>query len=95
MSECRWTVRLRGRGLCGSQLAGRRLVLDGPLREAAVWEGLPPDLPQLGAGRGILFMQYGAGVVPDLVTIADPQPWRTCRRDNMLAIRTPGEMRGV
>lgn len=95
MSQCRWAVRLRGRGLRGSQLTEDCLVLDGPLREAAIRERLPADLPQLRAGRRVLFVQHRTSVVPDLVTIADPQPWRTRRRDNVLAIRTPGEMRGV
>lgn len=84
-----------GRGLCGPQLAGRRLVLDGALWEAAFRERLPADLPQLRPGGGVLFEQHGAGVVPDLVTVTDPQPGRTRRRDDVLAVRTPGEMCGV
>ena len=51
VSERRWAVRLSGRGLSGSQLAGHRLVLDWPLREAAGGEGLPADLPELRPRR--------------------------------------------
>lgn len=42
-----------------------------------------------------MLVQHGSGVVPDLEAIADTQPGRTRRRDNVLAIRTPREMRGV
>lgn len=95
MSQSRWAVGLCGRGLRASQLAGRRLVLDGPLGEAAVGERLPADLPQLGAGRHVTLVQHGAGVVPDLITVADTQPRGTRRRGDVLAIRAPGEVCGV
>jgi len=95
MSQRRWAVRLFGWSLRGTQLAGRRLVLDTPLWEAAVREGLPSDLPQLRAGRHVHFVQHGASVVPNLVAITDTQTRGTGRRNNVLAIRTPGEMCGV
>lgn len=95
MSQSRWAVCLCGCGLCGPQLARRRLVLDGSLRKAAVWEGLPADLPQLRPSGRILFVQHGAGVVPDLVSVANPQPRGAGRRDDVFTVWTPGEMCGV
>lgn len=95
MSQCGWPVRLCGRGLCGPQLAGCCLVLDWSLGEAAVGERLPAHLPQFRAGRHVPFLKHGASVVPDLITVTDPQPRRAGRRDDMLTIGTPGEMSGV
>lgn len=90
VSQRGWTVCLCGRGLTGSCL-----VLDGLLREDAVRKWLPADLPQLHTGRHILLVQHRAGVMPDLVTVVHPQPWRTRGCDNVLTIRTPREMCGV
>lgn len=95
VSEGRWAVGLCGGGLRGPQLAGSCLVLDGSLRERAVGEWLPANLPQLRTGRHIPFVQHGAGVVPDLVAVTDPKSRRTGGRDHMLPIRAPGEMCGV
>lgn len=95
MSQCGRPVRLLGCSLRGSQLTGNSLVFDGLLQEASVGEWLPADLPQLGAGRRVLFVQHGAGVVPDLVAIADTQPWGTRGGDDVFSIGTPEEMRGV
>lgn len=95
VSECRGAVGLCGRGLCRPQLAGRRLVPDGPPGEAALGRRLPADLPQLAAGLRLLLVQHRAGVVPDLKPVVHSQPGRARRRDNVLAVRTPREVGGV
>lgn len=95
MSEGGGAVGLRGGGLCGAELAGRRLVLDGALGEAALGERLPAHLPQLRPLRRLPPQQHGAGVVPDLVAVADAEPRGAGRRDDVLAVGTPGEVGGV
>lgn len=95
MPQCGGTVRLRGGGLGGAQLARRRLVPDGPLRKGTVQERLPADVPKLRALCNIVLLQNRACVVPDLISVTDPQPRGAGRRDNVLAVGTPGEKRGV
>lgn len=88
-------VGLRGRCLRGPQLAGRRLVLHGPLREAAFGERLPANLPQLRASGDVPLVQHRASVVPDLKTVTDPQPRGTGGCNHVLPVWTPSEMCGV
>ena len=88
-------VSLGGGGLGAAQRAGGGLVLHRSLGEGSGRGGLPSHLPELFPCRRLLLVEQGAGVVPDLVAVADAQARRTRRRDNVLPVRAPEEVGGV